>query len=249
MTLPCAVPSISFANLRARHWLVTTKQASRCRPLHPAPHMRHSVSHYSHTTIAGCCYIRRPMTNVTTVSATCAAPPLSCSQFVDYNLLGGLYQPQGLGLTYVVTCFTLRKFSRPHSPSSRPKPLFLLPPQGACGSSSTSSSKSELSANKLMSNQSDALIGLLIVMLVLTLYDMLHMLHSPPTPAPTHEEPHPSHAYTPGAMSPRFLTGARCLKCPRCPPCPKCYMWPKCPGAAAAPSALGAPGAMSAPGA
>lgn len=31
------------------------------------------------------------------------------------------------------TCLTDRKLSRPHSPSSRPKPLFLMPPQGACG--------------------------------------------------------------------------------------------------------------------
>lgn len=32
----------------------------------------------------------------------------------------------------MVICLTLTKFSRPHSPSSRPNPLLLFPPHGAC---------------------------------------------------------------------------------------------------------------------
>ena len=41
------------------------------------------------------------------------------------------YHSQMPGLTYLVICLTERKFSRPQSPSSRPWPLFLIPPQGA----------------------------------------------------------------------------------------------------------------------
>ena len=51
-----------------------------------------------------------------------------------HNLAVGVcgYQSHVSFDTYSVTCFTDRKLSSPHRPSSRPMPERFRPPQGAC---------------------------------------------------------------------------------------------------------------------